>query len=430
MSSRFRIRSLVLPLSTLAFLAAQLIDPSPVWKAFLAAFGGLWLLTYLWARSLSRNLRLERAMRFGWAQVGDVLEEHFEVENAGLLPATWLEISDRSTLPGYSIGRATGVDGQSRNTWQTSGVCTRRGVFTLGNTRLLTGDPLGLYQVEISQPEAVTLTVMPPVIPLPFLEASPGGWQGEGRPHRHSHADTVSADTVRPYRPGDSLRWMHWPTTARRNEPYVRVLEGAPTSDWWIALDLEQRVQAETEPAESTLELGVILAASIAERGLRLHRAVGLIAAGRQPVWMRPEAGEQQRWELMRALAILEPGGTPLAALVERVGPTLGRQASLFVVTPSIEGAWVAAVTRLTGRGVMATAILIDPSTFGASSSVDALGQILHDAGIAYHVLGRDVFRQEAIRPGSAGQWDWRVLPTGKAVPVRRPTDLSWKNLR
>ncbi|HEX8992717.1 MAG TPA: DUF58 domain-containing protein [Anaerolineales bacterium] len=430
MRSQFHIRSLLVPLSTLAFLAAQLIAPSPVWKALLAAFGGVWLLTYLWARSLSRNVRFERAMRFGWAQVGDVLEEQFAVHNEGFLPATWLEISDHSTLPGYTIARATGVDGWSRNSWQTSGVCTRRGVFTLGDTTLITGDPLGIYQVELSQAGTATLTVMPPVVPLPFLETTAGGWQGEGRPHRHSRADTVSAETVRAYRPGDSMRWIHWPTTAHRNQPYVRVLEGAPTSDWWIALDFERGVQAGTESTESTLELGVILAASVAERGLRLHRSVGLIAAGQRPIWMRPDSGERQSWELMRALALIDAGETPLAALLERVGPTLGRQASLFVITPSMESAWVDAVTRLTRRGIIATAILIDPATFGARSSVDALAQLLSDAGIAHHVLGRELFRQEALRPGSSGQWEWRVLPTGKAVPVRRPADLSWKNLR
>jgi uncharacterized protein (DUF58 family) len=430
MSSRFRIRSPLVPLSTFAFLAAQLIDPSPVWKALLAVFGGLWLLTYLWARSLSRNVRFERAMRFGWAQVGDMLEEHFVMHNEGFLPATWLEIGDRSTLPEYSIARATGLDGWSQNTWQTRGMCTRRGVFTLGNTRIITGDPLGIYQVEISQADAVTLTVMPPVIPLPFLETTAGGWQGEGRPHRHARADTISAETVRAYRPGDSMRWIHWPTTVRRDQPYVRLLEGEPTSDWWIALDLDGGVQAGTGSAESTSELGVILAASIAERGLRLRRSVGLIAAGRQPIWMRPESGEQHRWQLMRALALVDTAATPLSALLERFGPTLGRQSSLFVITPSTEGAWVDAVTRLAWRGIMTTAILIDPSTFGADCSMDALGQLLSDAGVAHHLLGREVFRQEAIRPGSAGQWEWRVLPTGKAVPVRRPADLSWKNLR
>ncbi len=130
MSARLRIRSLLLPLTTLGLVVLQLVDPSPAWKGLLTALGGLWLLTYWWARSLQRNLGFERAMRFGWAQVGDRLEELFTVLNKGFLPATWLEISDRSTLPGYSVARATGVDGFSQNDWTIEGTCARRGVFT------------------------------------------------------------------------------------------------------------------------------------------------------------------------------------------------------------------------------------------------------------------------------------------------------------
>src|SRR6202142_3286833 len=107
MSSRLRINSLMLPLATLAILAAQIIGPSPVWKGMLVVLGGLWLISYLWARSLQKNLHLERAMRFGWVQVGDKLEEQFILFNESLFPATWVEVTDHSTLPGYSIARAT-----------------------------------------------------------------------------------------------------------------------------------------------------------------------------------------------------------------------------------------------------------------------------------------------------------------------------------
>ena len=100
MTSKLRITSLILPLTTLALTAAQIIVPSPVWKGLLVTLGGCWLMSYLWARSLQKNLHLERAMRFGWAQVGDKLEEQFILFNDSLFPAPWVEITDHSTLPG------------------------------------------------------------------------------------------------------------------------------------------------------------------------------------------------------------------------------------------------------------------------------------------------------------------------------------------
>ena len=88
MNSRLRINSLLLPLTSFAILAAQIIGPSPVWKGLLVVLGGIWLISYLWAHSLQKNLRLERAMRFGWVQVGDKLEEKFILFNDSLFPAT------------------------------------------------------------------------------------------------------------------------------------------------------------------------------------------------------------------------------------------------------------------------------------------------------------------------------------------------------
>jgi uncharacterized protein (DUF58 family) len=430
MAARLRIRSPLLPLVTAAMLVAQVVDPSPIWKGLLTAFAGLWLVSYLWARSLQRKLRLERLMRYGWAQVGDRLEEQFVVRNDGWLPATWLDVRDGSTLPGYSVAQATGVDGWGQNVWRTSGTCARRGIFELGHTRLVTGDPLGIYRVELEYPEVVTLTVMPPVIPLPFVESSAGGWQGEGRPRPHAAEETLHAETVRSYAPGDSLRLIHWPTTARRLEPYVRILEGAPASDWWIVLDCEQRVQAAADEAESTTELGVILAASLAERGLRMHRSVGFVAGSEPPTWIKPEPGERQRWEILRALAQLDPGPTSLALLLESAASSLGRRANLIVVTPSTETGWVDALTRLAWRGMVPTALLIDPATFGAGISVTPIAQLLSEAGIAHDIVGRELFRRPEARPGPTGQWDWRTLPTGKAIPIRRPSDMSWRDLR
>jgi hypothetical protein len=122
----------------LAALVMQILDPSRIWTIFLIGLGGLLGIAYAWARSLRRGLSLRREMRYGWAQVGDTLEERFSLQNTGWFPATWVEIEDRSTLPGYDASRATGVDTDSTNQWLTEGVCARRGVYFLGGTALTT----------------------------------------------------------------------------------------------------------------------------------------------------------------------------------------------------------------------------------------------------------------------------------------------------
>ena len=428
MTVRVRLNSFLLPVMTIGMLIMELLDSSTIWRALVMVFGGMWLIGWLWARSLKNHLRLTREMRFLWAQVGDKLEEQFTLTNDGAAPATWIELVDHSTLPGYSAARATGADGKETNTWHTTGICTRRGIYQLGGTTLRSGDPFGIYTVEIHQPESSRMVVMPPVIPLPSVEITPGGWTGEGRPRPNLLEQTVNASSVREYVHGDSLKLIHWPTTARHDKFYTRILDGSPASNWWIALDVDSSVQVGDDP-ESTVELGVILAASLADRGMRARYSVGLLASGLETIWLKPGSGEHHRLEILRALAILERGQMPLSEMLERAIPALGHRASLIIITPSASGNWLSSLTRLQRRGISPTIILMDPASFGAHQPVDSLASVLAEMGIPRFILSRDLLHHPEARPGWRGQWEWRITPTGKAIPMRPPGDLSWRKL-
>lgn len=126
MSTRLRLSAPLLPVLALAALVMQILDPSRIWTIFLIGLGGLLGIAYAWARSLRRGLSIRREMRYGWAQVGDTLEERFCLHNSGWFPATWVEIEDQSTLPGYNATRATGADADSTNQWLTEGICAGR----------------------------------------------------------------------------------------------------------------------------------------------------------------------------------------------------------------------------------------------------------------------------------------------------------------
>ena len=430
MTARIKLNSVLLPLLTFGMLVMQLLDPSKIWQALIVAFGGLWLVAGLWAWSLKRHIRLTREVRFAWAQVGDALEEQFTLTNDGFAPATWVEVIDHSTVPGYSAARAIGVDNHETNVWRTSGICQRRGVYELGGTTLRSGDPFGIYSVEIFLPEKSTLVVMPPVISLPSVEIMPGGWMGDGRPRPNIIDQTVNAATVREFVHGDNPKLIHWPTTARHGKFYSRVLDGAPASDWWIALDVDSNVQAGAG-WENTIELGIILAASLADRGLRARhpQGVGLLASGSKTIWLKPQSGEHHRLEILRALAMLEPGQLPLAELLERANPTLGNRISLIVITPSVKNDWLSALTHLSWKGISPTVLLMDPSSFDAPQNIDSLANVLAEKGIPRFILNRSLLQQPEAHPGWRGQWEWRITSTGKAVPLHPPGDLTWKRL-
>ena len=422
-------RSRLAPLLVLTLLALAVFAPSPVWTILLVGLGGAYLLAFLWVYRLGKQLSLRREMRFGWAQVGDRLEERFTLKNEGLLPALWVEVRDLSNLPGYAISRATGAAGMGETRWTTRGVCIQRGIYTLGPTILCSGDPFGLFQIEIPDSRSTNLMVTPPVVPLPEIQVAAGGRSGEGRPRPNAPERTVSAAGVREYFPGDSLRWIHWRTTARRNEPFVRLLDGTPAGDWWIVLDLDQSVQV-GHGQNSTEEHAVILAASLADRGLRLRRAVGLAANSNPATWLAPRQGDGQRWELLRRLAVLQPGERPLQDLLGKLKPGFGKRSSLILITANTSPAWLEALLPFLWTGAAPTILLLDPATFGGRGGTSALKSTAAQFGIPITVIPRGLLDRPEARPGARGHWEWRVSPSGRAVAVQKPSDLEWKQLR
>ena len=426
---RLRLHSRLWPTLTVLLFLLQLIWPSRAWMTLLVIMAGTWLLSFFWTLSLARHLFLERKIRYGWAQVGDQLEERFTVTNDSRLPALWLEVEDHSNLPDYAAGRVTSIGANQTMGWQTEGICTRRGLFTLGPTSLRSADPLGLYSLELHHPNSTVLLVLPPVLPLPSIEISAGGRAGEGRrPRREAMEATVSVETVREYSPGDPLKAIHWPTSVRRDSLYVRQFEHTPSSDWWIFLDLEKSVQTGSG-FDSTVEHGIILAASIADRGLREGHSVGLVTCGQELTWMQPQNSSRHLMGILRALAIVQPGEHPLAELLTAAKKSIRYGASLIVITPNVRADWAAPMLQLLRIGITPTVLLLDPVSFGGTESTSGVLALLNNYGVAHSVIRHELLDRPEVRPGKQGRWEWREVGHGKTVAVRRPADTGWRQL-
>jgi uncharacterized protein (DUF58 family) len=426
--ARLRLATPLWPVVTALLLLLQLFWPARAWMTLLLILGGGWLVGFFWAHSLQRSLLLRREMRYGWAQVGDRLEERFTVFNPGWAPALWLEIEDHSTLPHSQAGRVTAVWGRTQTVWKVEQVCTRRGLYTLGPATLHAADPLGIYAVEVRAPETLALLVLPPVFPLPAVTIAPGGQAGEGRRARRSALEsTVSVETVREYVAGDPLKAIHWPTSARREALYVRQFDHTPASDWWIFLDLEAAVQAGSGD-DSTTEHGIILAASLADLGLRRGHPVGLVTCGQELVWLPPACHSGQLLSILRALAVLQNGQESLSALLKQAQPSLQRGASVILITPNVTADWLAPLTRLLRASIAPSVFLLDPRSFGGEADASGAMALLHDYQIACTLVRRELLNRFPA-PGQEGQWEWRIVGPGKAVPVRKPRDTGWRKL-
>ncbi len=98
----------------------------------------------------------------------------------------------------------------------------RRGRFTLGPVRLVTTDPFGLTSSHADIVRLDHVVVLPRVVDLGTGRPPGVGFGNEGEtPHLVSlHGEDDAS--VREYRDGDSLRRIHWPSTARTGELMVR----------------------------------------------------------------------------------------------------------------------------------------------------------------------------------------------------------------
>jgi uncharacterized protein (DUF58 family) len=208
----------------LAALAWYLAAPTAVAAVGLASISALLLFAWLWARSMARRVSAQRQLHYAAVQVGDSLEEHLTLSNLSRLPVLWAEVLDHSDVPSYSIATVRAAEAQSDIQWRAEAVCQRRGLFSLGPWELRLGDPLGYFRVRQIYEQRQEVLVYPPLAPLPPHLLPHHSRTGDQRPRRQPlRAETLSAATTRPYVPGDPLRHIHWPSTARHAELFTKV---------------------------------------------------------------------------------------------------------------------------------------------------------------------------------------------------------------
>jgi transglutaminase-like putative cysteine protease len=219
--------------------------------------------------------------------------------------------------------------------------------------------------------------------------------------------------------PSDPLRWIHWKSTAKQNKFFVRQFEGTPAGDWWVLLDLDKSQQLGIG-WDSTEEHSVILASSLASQGLNEEHPVGLALNGHEPAWIVPRRNEYQQKTLLKALAVADPSELNLKDYLGRIGQTLGSRSSLLIITSNPSAEWTESILPLMWRGVMPTVFVLEPRSYGGASQTRALEDALQMLGVPCHVIPKELLDARQIRPGHAGEWEWRISGTGKAMAEAR----------
>jgi uncharacterized protein (DUF58 family) len=247
------------------------------------------------------------------------------------------------------------------------------------------------------------MMVMPPIVQLPKIHIAPGGRIGEGVNIIKSWDHTVTAAGVREYKPGDSLRYIHWPTSARKNDLYVRTFDSTPSSDQWIFMDMFAPVHA-GEGDDASEEHGIILAASLMNWSLENGRAVGFGANGKELSWFQPKMDETQKWTILRALALLELGEAPLSKLLEAARQSLRFRSSVIVITADLSGTWLNPLLLMRKKGIVPTILLLNAPEFGGNGDLIQIEKQIISSGMNYFVIGPEYLDGSELQLSPATQ--------------------------
>jgi uncharacterized protein (DUF58 family) len=289
----------------------------------LAALGA-----WAWMRLARRPIRLARAPRRRDHYEGEDVDVAVEVELApGLLPPGSVVLYERFSKLG---NRVTRLD-RSGSTLSAHYVLERvpRGRYVLEEARAVLGDPFGLSRVDAALPGSGALLVYPRLVELERLFSDAGASLPEGRRllmHRPSGFDLHS---VRDFQQGESLRRVHWRSTAKRGRLMVKELEDAPRDEVAVLLD----ARAGTPPGP-VFDLQVRAAGSILFAHASRNRRAVLVVNGASPEVVQTSASEGDRRRALELLAAAEPDGTrPTEALLaDQASPLMGAL-ELVVVT-------------------------------------------------------------------------------------------------
>ena len=358
--------------------------------------GGSYVVTRLGLADLEAGYAVNQLT----GHVGDRLRITYTIRNTGRLPKPWLEVHNPSNLPNGLPGRALSLGSRAERSWLVRALLERRGHFRIDPLQVRTGDPFGFFEASAGVGHGITVVVYPRIDPLPFFRLPPASIEGAHASPERTLQTTPLATTVRPYAPGDSMNRIHWRTTARTGEIFVKEFDLEQTTDVWLFLDLDAELEA-GEGDDSTTEVAVRVAASIADKAIAENRAVGLTVGSHRTTVIPADRGARQRLKIMQLLAAVEAdGSTPLdEVLVTGIG-RLRRGMTAVVITATLDPAFIRPLATLRTRGVGVVVVLLDWAQFDPPVGAAATEELRQHVRAMRHALAEYELHAYVVGPG------------------------------
>lgn len=376
-----------------------------VWRLFVITFLVL-AAGYLWTALSVRGLNIRIGQLTRRCQAGDGFVEEIAVSSVTTLPRLLLEARENTDLPGYQNSSVFSLSAAGVHRWQSQVRCRRRGEYTIGSFTVAASDPFGLFERSVILGNPQRLLVCPATVDLPHFELMHRQDSGYG-PGRWLAAQMgPNVATVREYITGDSLKNVHWGSTAHTGKLMVKVLDLDRSRNVarsvWVVLDLFG-LSHSSDGDWSSEELCIEAAASLVRKYVDAGRHVGFIAAGDRPYFFEPDTGTNHLWQVLSAMATMKASGDiPIDQLISREIGRFGPSTVLVTVTPASNDAMAASLRHAKSRGGLVVTVLV--AATGSGASVTNAARSLISSSVQAHV----------VRPGE----DLSVALDSRAFPA------------
>jgi uncharacterized protein (DUF58 family) len=290
------------------------------------------LLAWLAVRLTPRPVGLRRSTKAAPFEGEDVaVRVELELESSRAPAAVTLV--ERYSLLGE---RRTQLQREGRVLWARYRLdAVPRGRYRIEHAAAVVEDPFGLERRELPLGEQAALVVYPRLVDLDRLFTEAGAHAREGRRLLVQRPTGFDLHSVRDYVEGDSLRKVHWRTTARRGRLMVKELEDTPREDVVIVLDAWRGAESRA------FDVAVRAAGSILQAYVRRGRRAALVLGGAEPEIRRVRAEGDWRAALeLLAGAEADRADSAVGLLAGERNPA-ATALDLIVVTQRLEGVLV-----------------------------------------------------------------------------------------
>jgi len=242
---------------------------------------------------------------------------------------------------------------------------TRRGLIRIGPIEMVDTDPAGLARRSHTFATTATLLVHPPIEAVPEVRILNGHDPMMGDQQRQALGiSDEEFDGLREYQPGDDLRKVHWPSSARHDELLVRQFQ--PPRHGRLTIVIDTRPPGDLD---SVLDITTSIAASISNSVLNAGDSVRIqTTEGRSTGVI---TGRARLLEALEFLARLESG----SATIHETVPATGGRVVAISANPTIISDPVSRA-GLVSRLNASACITINPSHWGpqAPAATGGLG--------------------------------------------------------